>query len=179
MLQVSLVLNLILLVGVAIIFSRAKRVVLLEKLSTFNACVDAITLGLIREDRSKQLDLIVYGLDAMCGVPDSEEIKWRLLQASEIRRVRDDVAADVLGEYGKFAALQTSKIENYRSDVLDYMVRHEEGMPEPREEFGDGVLAGLQGCLQLELTYMYKRKLSESQFRLWGGRTDMPFRSNL
>jgi hypothetical protein len=175
----SLFLNVALLIGMAAVFARAKRVMLLEKLSTFNACVDAVVLGLVREDREKRVALVAHGLSALCEPQDIDDLELRLVQASQIRRVRNDVSADLLGEYVKFAMIQISKSENYRPDVLEYMMAHEEGMPEPREKFDDATLAGIQFFLQFEISAMYKRKISERRFRLWGGLTDTPFRPNL
>lgn len=174
---VSLAINVILVCSMVLLFSRAKRVARREKLATFNACVDAITLGLTRDDEAKRIDLVVYGLSAICGKHDADEIKWRLVQASEVRRIRNDVAADLLGEYGKFAAVQVSSPMNYRNDVLDYIMHHEEGMPEPRDKYVDSTLAGIQFHLQYELTALYKRQLGG--VKLWGGGTETPFRANL
>jgi hypothetical protein len=171
MLTISILFNVVLVIGLAITASRAKARIREEKMATFAGTVGAVTNSIATESKPDQIDRFALALSSIRGNwLATDEIKWRIARAGLLSAYRPPAAADVLGEHGRLLMLQCVR-QSPESDALgDAMCEEFSNPKELSELHGDAKLAQAQYALEAQLLAAYSASFNEATTRIFQGR---------
>ena len=174
MLELSILLNVVLAVSIAVIVARAKRTIRYEKLATFAGCLKPLSRSLLSQDHEKRFELASFELAAVVGRTDEveDDVRFYLSRAAFIRPFRSACLADVGGEYVRLLALQTSGTDDeIGNQIMEYISQpdtDDNGVAvEPKDHFGEEALVAAQLVAERKLLDYYARALDGRNIKIF------------
>lgn len=174
MFEISVTLNVILLIWIFVIISKAKSRIIEEKLTTFAGCLNAITYSLLYEESEKRYDTLTFGLASLCGHENAvqENMKFYVLRASFVRYFRGACLAD-LGEHTRYLALQIAGDDDeIGNQIMEHISSPEAddagNVIEPKVKFGEETLVAAQFVAEKKVLAHYQRQITAVPIKLFG-----------
>lgn len=170
MLELSLLANVALLVGLIVVLARARKRIIEEKCATFAGCVGAFTSGLAMDDVERRLKTVSFFLASLHGNKadsDEEDMKFYLTRASILRIFRQVALADV-GEHLRLLGLQTVGDDDEPGNrMLEYISKAQPGDEEPAERWGNELVeANL--VAEKKVLNIYQRQITSAPVKVFG-----------